>query len=122
MTAAYGGWQWGKGAYSAPLDLVGALAPAMTFSATFANPNMLRGDMPVAVTIPSTVAPTSLMNLTGDLAPQIVLSSFLGTTIVLGGDLPLGVSMAAGMGSGPLWAPDEPCAPVDWEESTLCNG
>ena len=88
MTAAYGGWQWGKGSYSAPIDLVGALAPAFTFSATFANPNQLRGDMPVVVTIPSTVAPTSLMNLTGDLAPQIVLSSFLGTTIVLGGDLP----------------------------------
>ena len=123
MTAAYGGWQWGKGSYSAPIDLVGALAPAFTLSATMANPNALRGDMPVIVTIPGATF-TETLNLVGNLAPQIGINSAnLGTAINLSGAaLPINISMAAQMGSGPLWAPDEPCAPVDWEESELCNG
>ena len=122
MTAAYGKWQWGKGTYSAPIDLAGALAPTMTFSATMAFPNMLSGDMPVAVSIGSALL-SELINLTGGLVPQIALSGpYLGTSLTLAGDLPIAVDMAAQMLSGPQWAPIEPCAPVDWEEAVLCNG
>ena len=121
MTAAYGKWQWGKGTYSAPIDLAGALAPAMTFSATMAFPNMLSGDMPVAVSIGSALL-SEFINLTGGLVPQIALSGYLGTDLTLVGDLPITVAIAAQMLSGPQWASIEPCAPVDWEEAVLCNG
>ena len=122
MTAAYGKWQWGKGSYSASIDLTGALAPAFILSATFANPNALRGDMPLAVTIPNT-RPTLTLALSGNLAPQIAMSGIPGTDLTLAGDLPFTIAIAASsMHSGPLWAPDVPCAPVDWQETELCNG
>ena len=49
------------------------MAPVVTFSATFANPNPLAGDMPVVVTI-GDMSATLALNLTGDLAPQIDFS------------------------------------------------
>ena len=121
MTAAYGKWQWGVGTYSASIDLAGHMPTVFTFSATLANPNPLAGDMPVVVTIGDMSASLAL-NLTGDLAPQIDISGLLAGVVLVGGDLPVDVTLAAQMGSGPLWGPIGPCAPVDWEESRLCNG
>jgi hypothetical protein len=122
MTTAYGKWKWGKGTYSAPIDLHGALAPAFTFSATFANPNALRGDLPVAVTVSDALLSLQIP-LSGDFAPQITLGGYLGSDLALTGDLPFTIAIGAtDMHVGPLWTPIEVCAPVDWQESVLCNG
>ena len=121
MTAAYGKWLWGVGTYSASLDLVGNLAPGVGLFATTANPVVLAGTMPVAVTLGDAAA-SSLVSLTGALAPQIAINGLLAGTVIMSGDLPVGVSMAAQMGSGPLWEPDEPCDQVAWDKSELCNG
>ena len=121
MTAAYGKWLWGVGTYSAPLDLVAAMTPVVTFGATMANPNLLAGDMPVAVTI-GDASLFMTIGLIGDIAPKIAINGLLAGTVTFGGDVPVNVTMAASGQFGPLWEPSEPCAPVDWEEAELCNG
>jgi hypothetical protein len=122
MTTAYGKWKWGKGTYSAPIDLVGAVAPAMTFSGTMAFPNMLSGDLPVAVTVSDALL-TLQIPLSGGFAPRISLDGHLPSILGLAGDLPFTIVIGAtDMHVGPLWTPIEICAPVDWQESVLCNG
>ena len=121
MTSVYGQWLWGKGTYSAPIELVGNLAPGVGLFATTANPVVLAGTMPAAVTLGDAAA-SSLIGLTGDLAPQIAIGGLLAGTVAIRGDLPVSVAMAASVQSGPFWAPSDLCDQVEWEESELCNG
>jgi hypothetical protein len=123
MPSLYGKGLYGKGLYSrVPNDLVGDLAPAITFSA---NLTVVR-----------------LVNLVGDLRPLVALGASLTADRVFRGGLTSQVVLVGQMASGPLWEASEPGAPpwspsescppslwtpsppctVDWEESELCNG
>lgn len=101
MTAAYGKWQWGKGAYSAPINLAGNVSSDVKFFGSFG------------------------IIVAGNLSPQVELLCIggLAGTMTMAGNFPVNVTLAASaMRAGPLWDSDEPCASVDWKESTLCNG
>ena len=77
-----------------------------------------------------------LIDLAGDIAPQIALGGSLSLNVPLTAlEGSFGVTVALGASSfvsGPLWTPSEPppslwtptepCDPVEWKESTLCNG
>lgn len=86
---------------SNPIEMFGRLSPDVEFGA----------DLSMALT------------LAGDMPPQVALGASLTTLIECDGDLPVNIAMSgSSLTSGPLWVRTQPCSPVDWEETELCNG
>jgi hypothetical protein len=100
MSAYYNIGPYGVAHYSkgSVYSLAGNLAPSLVFSATFAAPAALVGNLPVFVTLPpAAITFGNPVLLSGDLRPSVSLHASLAYTAGLAGNLPVPVSFAASL-------------------------
>lgn len=103
-------------------DLSGNLRPLVTFGGALSVTHDLAGNLSPQVSLAG-VGMLTIDNLTGGLSPVVSLGASLEVVFPVEGDIPYQVTLQAStLISGPLWAPTEPCDPVEWAEAELCNG